>query len=35
MVWASGGGGGGQCMFLTKNPFYLGEGIFLLIDKEI
>ena len=28
MVWAS--GGGGKCMYLTKNPFSLGEGIFLL-----
>ena len=24
-----GGGGGGKCIYLTKNPFSLGEGSFL------
>ena len=35
MVWASvcvgggGRGGGGKRIYLTKNPFSVGEGIFL------
>ena len=28
------GGGGGKLIYLTKNPFSLGEGIFLYIVKE-
>ena len=38
MVWTSGGWGGvggGKCMYLTKNPFPLGQDMFILIDKEI